>query len=284
MAGALAGRTCMVTGATSGVGWAAALELARQGAETFLIVRDRSRGEAAVERIMRATGNPEVEALYADLASLDEVREVARRFLELGRPLHVLLNNAGVVNVERRETVDGLEETFAVNHLSHFLLTHLLLERLRASAPARVVNVASDAHRFCSPLDFDDLQAQRRYRSMRVYGHSKLANLLFTHELARRLQGTGVTANAMHPGFVGSALGTNNGWLARLAMRAARPFVRTPEQGAETAVWLCTASELQDESGGYFRDRRPHAPRSHARDDAAAGRLWAMSERLTGLG
>jgi NAD(P)-dependent dehydrogenase (short-subunit alcohol dehydrogenase family) len=147
-----------------------------------------------------------------------------------------------------------------------------------------VVNVASDAHRFCSPLNFDDLQAQRRYRSMRVYGHSKLANLLFTHELARRLQGTGVTVNAMHPGFVGSALGTNNGRLARIAMRAARPFVRTPEQGAETAVWLCAASEVRDESGGYFRDRRPHAPRSHARDDAAAERLWAMSERLAGLG
>jgi NAD(P)-dependent dehydrogenase (short-subunit alcohol dehydrogenase family) len=278
----LRGRTCLVTGATSGIGRAAAHALARQGAELILVARDRARGEAAVEEVMRASGNPEVELWCADLGELEQVRALASDLLGARRPLHVLLNNAGAIFVSRRETRAGLEATFAVNHLGPFLLTNLLLERLRASAPARIVNVASDAHRFAA-LDFGDLQARRRYRAMQVYGCSKLMNLLFTRELARRLQGSGVTANALHPGFVGSGLGTNNGWLGRAAMRLLRPFARTPEKGAETAVFLCSAREVEGHSGGYWYDCRPHDPHANAKSDEHAAQLWKVSSELAGL-
>jgi NAD(P)-dependent dehydrogenase (short-subunit alcohol dehydrogenase family) len=273
----------MVTGATSGVGKAAAHALARRGAELILVARDRGRGEAAVEELMRASGNPEVELLCADLGELDQVRALARAFLASGRPLHVLLNNAGAIFVRRQETRAGLEATFAVNHLGPFLLTNLLLERLRASAPARIVNVASDAHRFSGGLDFDDLEARGSYRAMKVYGKSKLMNLLFTRELARRLQGSGVTVNALHPGFVASGLGTNNGWLGRAAMRVLSPFARSPEKGAETAVFLACAREVESQTGGYWRDCRPHALHPVAERDADAERLWKVSSQLVGL-
>ncbi len=273
----------MITGATSGVGRAAALALAREGAELFLVARSRERAAETVAEITRETGSSAVEVILADLSEQAQVRKAAREFLDRDRPLHVLLNNAGVVNITRRETADGLEETFAVNHLGHFLLTALLLERLRSSAPARVVNVASDAHRYAAGLDLDDLQSERGYRGMRVYGRSKGANLLFTHELARRLEGSGITVNAMHPGFVGSGFATNNGLLGRVVMGLCRPFVRSPAQGADTAVWLCTDPALDATSGAYFYDRRPHEPLAWARDPETAARLWETSARLTGL-
>lgn len=279
----LRGRTCMVTGATGGIGKAAAHALARQGAELILVARDRARGEAAVEEVMRASGNPEVELLCADLGELEQVRALARGFLGSRRPLHVLLNNAGAIFVGRRQTRAGLEATFAVNHLGPFLLTNLLLERLRAGTPARIVNVASDAHRFAGALDFGDLQSQRRYRAMQVYGRSKLMNLLFTRELARRLHGSGVTVNALHPGLVASGLGTNNGWLGRSAMRLLRPFARTPEKGAETAVFLCSAREVEGQTGGYWHDCRPHPLHPDALSDEHAAQLWKVSSELAGL-
>jgi len=279
----LRGRTCMVTGATGGIGRAAAHALARKGAELILVARDRERGEATVEEVMRASGNPEVEVLCADLGDLDQVRALARDFLASRRPLHVLLNNAGAVFVGRQETRAGLEATFAVNHLGPFLLTNLLLERMRSSAPARIVNVASDAHRFAGALDFGDLQSRERYRAMKVYGKSKLMNLLFTRELARRLDGSRVTVNALHPGFVGSGLGTNNGWLGRATMLLLRPFARTPEKGAETAVFLSSAPEVEGQTGGYWCDRRPHDPHASALRDEDASRLWQVSSDLAGL-
>jgi NAD(P)-dependent dehydrogenase (short-subunit alcohol dehydrogenase family) len=275
--------TCIVTGATSGIGKAAAHALAARGAELILVARDRVRGEAVVEEVMRASGNPEVEALYANLADLDQVRALARRFLDSGRPLHVLVNNAGAVFARRQETPAGLEATLAVNHLAPFLLTNLLLDRMRASGRARIVNVASDAHRFAGPLDLADLQSRRRYPPMKVYGKSKLMNLLFTHELARRLAGSPVTANAFHPGFVASALGTNNGWLGRAAVAFLRPWARTPERGAETLVFLATAPEVEGRSGGYWLDCRPHEPHPNARCEATAAELWRVSAELTGL-
>jgi NAD(P)-dependent dehydrogenase (short-subunit alcohol dehydrogenase family) len=196
----------------------------------------------------------------------------------------VLLNNAGEVLLRRSETVDGIESTFAVNHLGYFLLTRLLEERLRESAPARVVNVASDAHHYAGGrLDFDDLESRRAYRVMQVYGRSKLANILFTRELARRLAGSGVTANALHPGFVGSNFARNNGLLGRISMTLLRPFARSPEKGAETAVWLCAAPELEGRSGGYWFDRAPRRTDAAAENDEDARRLWAVSERMTGL-
>jgi NAD(P)-dependent dehydrogenase (short-subunit alcohol dehydrogenase family) len=276
----------MVTGATSGIGRAAALSLARKGAELILVARDRARGEAAVEEIMRASGNPEVELLCADLGEFEQVHALAREFLGSRRPLHVLLNNAGAVFARRQETRAGVEATLAVNHLGPFLLTNLLLERLRASAPARIVNVASDAHRFAGALDFGDLESRRRYRALKVYGKSKLMNLLFTRELARRLAGSGVSVHALHPGFVASGLGTNNGWLGRAAMRVLSPFARSPEKGAETAVFLASARELESRSGGYWLDCRPHALHPAAQRDEDAARLWELRHGgdLTGSG
>ncbi|MBX3027375.1 SDR family oxidoreductase [bacterium] len=273
------GRVCLITGASSGIGRATALALARMGAELVLLCRDPAKGEAAAAEA-RAAGAPRVDLLLADLARQAEVRRAAAAFLASDRPLHVLINNAGVVNVRRSVTPDGIETTFAVNHLAAFLLTTLLLERLRASAPARVVNVASEAHRF-APLDFDDLQNTRRYRVMRVYGQSKLANILFTSELARRLAGSGVTANSLHPGAVATGLGTNNGGWARGLIRLLRPFFRAPDDGAATSVHLATAPQLAAVSGRYFANCREKAPSRAARDAEAAGRLWAVSEAMT---
>ena len=195
------GRTCLITGATSGIGRATATALAGMGASLVLVARDRARGEETAAQIAQQTGNRAVTLLFGDLSSQAAVRRVAAEFLASEQPLHVLINNAGVVNLQRSVTVDGIETTFAVNHLAYFLLTNLLLDRLIGSAPARIVNVSSDAHKF-GPLDFDDLENTRRYRAMRVYGQSKLANILFTGELARRLAGSGVTANSLHPGAV----------------------------------------------------------------------------------
>jgi NAD(P)-dependent dehydrogenase (short-subunit alcohol dehydrogenase family) len=190
------------------------------------------------------------------------------------------VNNAGIVNLRRELTADGLEATFAVNHLGYFLLTTLLVDRLRASAPARIVNVASDAHKF-GRLDLSDLQNERAYRSMRVYGQSKSANLLFTQELARRLAGSGVSVNAIHPGAVATRLAHQNGSFARVLTRVLSPFFRTPAQGADTAVWLATAPEVEGVSGRYFSRRRELEPKAHARDPELARRLFEESERLT---
>jgi NAD(P)-dependent dehydrogenase (short-subunit alcohol dehydrogenase family) len=273
----------MVTGATSGIGKAAALALARQGAELVLIARDRRRGESVAEELARESRSSRIELLCADFASLGQVRELARAFLARRRALHVLLNNAGAVFASRQETEDGYEATLAVNHLAPFLLTNLLIARLVESPGARIVNVASDAHRFAGPLDFADLQSRQRYRAMAVYGKSKLMNLLFTRELARRLEGSGATVNALHPGFVHSGLGSNNGWLGRVAMSLLGPFARTPEKGAETAVFLCGAPEVSGHSGGYWKDCRRHEPHALAQRDADAARLWATSAELVSL-
>ncbi len=282
--GDLQGRVCLVTGATSGIGRAAARALAGLGAELVLLCRDRGRGEETARWIQRETGNTKVDLLLADLASQAEVRRAAREFLAAGRPLHVLLNNAGLILRRRSETVDGIETTFAVNHLAYFLLTNLLLERLKQSAPARVVNVASGAHRMAGGrIRFADLGFREGYSAMRVYGHSKLANILFTRELARRLEGTRVTASCMHPGFVGSNFGKNNGPLEALLMTLGRPFARSPERGADTAVWLCASPEVEGRSGGYWYDRRETRPNAAASNDEDARRLWEASARMTGL-
>jgi NAD(P)-dependent dehydrogenase (short-subunit alcohol dehydrogenase family) len=276
-------KVCVVTGATSGIGEEIALGLLRQGARVTAVGRSRERGEAALARLRRESGNPNVELCLADLSSQEQVRGLAARLLEQLPRIHVLVNNAGIVNLRRELTCDGLEATFAVNHLAYYQLTMLLLERLRACAPARIVNVASDAHKFSGGLDFSDLQNERRYRSMKVYGQSKAANILFTRELGKRLEGTGVTINCMHPGGVATRLAQQNGRFAKLITRAISIFMRTPAQGADTAVWLATAPELAGVTGRYFYSRREHTPAAHARDDAAAGRLFEVSAKLVGL-
>jgi NAD(P)-dependent dehydrogenase (short-subunit alcohol dehydrogenase family) len=280
----LGGKTVMITGASSGIGRAAALGLARMGAELVLVCRSRERGERALDEVRRRTGNDHLTLLLADLSSQAQIRAVADEFLATERPLHVLLNNAGVVVIRRTETADGIETTFAVNHLAYFLLTALLLDRIKASAPARIVNVASDAHSMAGgPLDFDDLQGLKRYGGMRNYGMSKLANILFTRELARRLAGSGVTTNCVHPGFVGSNFAKNNGVIARLVMTLLRPFARSPEKGAETAIYLCASRAVESVSGEYFQDLQPAVPKDYAQSDPDARRLWEVSERMTGL-
>ncbi|MBW2275617.1 MAG: SDR family NAD(P)-dependent oxidoreductase [Deltaproteobacteria bacterium] len=279
------GKTVMITGFTAGVGRAAAFALAAQGAELVLVGRNADKGRAVVEAIREETGCEKVEMLVGDLASQEEVRRIAGEFLSTERPLHVLFNNAGVVMQKRLLTRDGLETTFAVNHLAYFLLTNLLLERLRASAPARVVCTASDAHQVFSKggLDFDDLQAEGRYKTFEVYGRSKLANILFTRELARRESESGVTANSFHPGFVGSDFAKNNGRFANIVMRLLSPFARSPEKGAETGVYLCNSAEVADVSGGYFCDQKPLEPADWAKRPEDAERLWRVSEELTRL-
>ena len=272
----------MITGATSGIGRATALELARRGASLVLVGRDRGRGEATLDEIGRETGNRNVTLLLGDLSSQAEVRRVASEFLASERPLHVLVNNAGVVNLKRTTTVDGIETTFAVNHLAYFLLTNLLLERLRRSAPARIVNVASEAHTF-GELDFDDLENARRYRAMRVYGQSKLANILFSAELARRLAGSGVTVNSLHPGAVSTGLGQNNGAWARALIGLLRPFFKTPTDGAATSIYLAASPAVEGVSGKYFARCAEKQPSRAARDADAARRLWEISAAMTGL-
>jgi NAD(P)-dependent dehydrogenase (short-subunit alcohol dehydrogenase family) len=280
----LRGKTCLVTGATSGIGRASAVALAGMGAKLFLLCRDPARAEALRAEIADGTGRRDVAILLADLSSQRDIRRAAAEFLATGEPLHVLLNNAGVVQMQRTETVDGIETTFAVNHLAYFLLTNLLLERIVRSAPARIVNVASDAHRLGGALDFDDLGAARRYSGMAVYGRSKLANLYFTRELARRLEGSGVTVNAVHPGAVRTGLGQNNDApVLKLLTGLVRPFFRSPERGAETSIWLCSSPDVAGVSGGYFADCKPRSPHRLANDEAASRRLWDASAELTGL-
>jgi retinol dehydrogenase 12 len=277
------GLTCVMTGATSGIGQAAATALARAGASLALVCRDRARGEATAAAIARRAPGAGVRLFLADLAIQADVRRVAGQLLAALPRIDVLVNNAGVVHVRRTETPDGLEATFAVNHLAYYLLTRLLLERLTASGGARIVNVASDAHRWAA-LRLDDLGwERRRYRTMKVYGTSKLANVLFTYELARRLEGSGVTANCLHPGAVATGLGKNNGWWAARMVAALRPFFRTPEQGADTVVYLASAPEVAGVTGRYFVDRRPKRSAAATHDAALAARLWDASAALTGL-
>ena len=275
------GRLCAITGASSGLGYETALALAREGATVALLCRSTERGEQARAAIAATTGNEDVHVVHCDHANLDTVRAAAARLLERFDALHVLVNNAGLMLNQRRITVDGLEETFQVNHLGAFLLTDLLRSRLIASAPARVVTVSSVAHR-AGVMDFGDLQSLRLYDGWTVYARSKLANVLFTYELARRLQGTGVTANTLHPGIVRSGFGHNNGLVMRGFMTVTQlpPLAVSARRGARTQVWLACAPAVQDVSGRYFVRRRARrsSPISYDRD--AQRRLWDASESL----
>jgi NAD(P)-dependent dehydrogenase (short-subunit alcohol dehydrogenase family) len=277
------GRVCLITGATSGIGLITAQALARKGATVVLVARDAQRAEDHVQRIRHETSNPRVTFLVADLSSLASVRALAAEFQARHPALHVLINNAGALFMRRAHTIDGYEMTFALDHLAPFLLTNLLLERLKASAPARVVTVSSAAHDGAQ-LDFDDLMyVRRRYRPLGAYGQAKLANAMFSCELARRLAGTRVTSNALHPGFVATSFAHNNGPLYRVGMLATRPFAISPERGAETSIYLASSPEVADVTGQYFTKCRPVASSAASRDQAAQRHLWEVSERLTHL-
>jgi NAD(P)-dependent dehydrogenase (short-subunit alcohol dehydrogenase family) len=274
----LQGKTVVLTGATSGIGAEAALLLARAGASLVAVGRDPRRGEALLRRLP-GSGH---RSLSADLSLMGEVRRVAGEIRSVAPRIDVLVNNAGAIFAERRETAEGLERTFALNHMAYFLLTQELLPSLRAAAPSRIIVVASEAHRGAT-LDFDDLQNRRGYRGWRTYRRSKLANLLFTQELARRLAGSGVAANALHPGFVASRFGDENGWLFRTALGIAkRALAIRPEDAAATILDLAEGEAGGRDSGGYYVERMRVAPAPAAHDEAAARRLWEESARLAG--
>jgi retinol dehydrogenase-12 len=279
----MTGKTVVITGANSGIGLSTAVALAGSGARVVITARDQGRADAAVEEIKAHSGSSSVGRVLFDLSSLASVRSGAAEVLERCDRIDVLVNNAGVVLTDRRPTVDGLESTFVVNHLGHFLLTELLLDRIRAGAPARIVNVASTAHKGARRgLDFDDLQSEQGYRGMAVYAKSKLANIYFTTELARRLAGTGVTANCLHPGTVATGYGRDGdaqGFLS-FGLKVIKPFILTADRGARTSVYLASSPEVADVSGEYFVRCRPARPTRVARDQEAAVRLWEASEKL----
>jgi NAD(P)-dependent dehydrogenase (short-subunit alcohol dehydrogenase family) len=276
----MAGKVVLVTGSTSGIGEQTARALAGRGATVILNGRSRDRCAAVARRLQEETGNPSIDLLPGDLSTGNGVRAVAEAFRAQHDRLDVLINNVGAIFWKRDETADGVERTFALNHLSYFHLTTLLLDRLEASAPSRVVNVASDTHRGVR-LDFDDLQAKQSYSAMAAYNRSKLANVLFTYELARRLKDTGVTANALHPGVTSTNWGKGGGAMTALMWVVMR-FVQSAERGAQTSVYLATSPDVASSTGKYFKKQReaPSSPESH--DEAAARRLWEVSAALIG--
>lgn len=279
----MTGRTVVVTGGNTGIGRATARGLAALGARVTITSRDRERGERAVEHIREATGNDLVECVSLDLCRLDSVRSCAKELLDRLDRIHVLDLNAGAILSRRETTADGLEAQFQANHLGHFLLTDMLLERLERSAPARVIVLSSWGHRQAgSGLSFDDLQWERRpYRGSLVYSSTKLMNLYFAFELARRVGAKGITVNAVHPGFVASdfGYGGDTRWLA-VGMLLVRPFARSPERGARTPVWLASSPEMEGVTGGYYADCKQTETSPAALDRQAAERLWAVSEQL----
>jgi retinol dehydrogenase 12 len=278
------GKTVIVTGANTGIGLETAAELAEKGANVVVTARDTKKGAATVEEITRRHSNANVEAMELDFSRLDDVHVFAKAFTAKHDKLHVLVNNAGLMLDHRKSTSDGLETMFQVNHLGPFLLTNLLLDTLKASAPARIVNVASTAHKG-GKLDFDDLQSEKGFRGMQVYGTTKLCNILFTRELARRLEGTGVTANSLHPGTVRTGFGLDGDTkgLMRLGILIARPFFMSPAQGARTTIHVASSSDAERHTGEYWVKRKTATPSREAQDDEAAHKLWDVSAKLVGL-
>ncbi|HOU12659.1 MAG TPA: SDR family NAD(P)-dependent oxidoreductase [Anaerolineae bacterium] len=276
------GKVCIITGAASGIGAATAQALAQQGATMILVDRDVEKGAITVAQIKQQTGNPSVELMAADLSSQQEIRRLAQQFKSRYQRLDVLLNNAGAIFAERQESVDGIEMTFALNYLGYFLLTNLLLDTLKAGAPARIINTSSRSHARAR-INFDDLESRTNYQGLSAYAHSKLAIVLFTYALARRLEGAGVMVNALHPGIVATNFGRGSDGALGFVMRLFRPAFLSPEQGAQTGIYLATSGEVAGVTGKYFVKCKavPSAPASY--DTAIASRLWEVSEAYTKL-
>jgi NAD(P)-dependent dehydrogenase (short-subunit alcohol dehydrogenase family) len=283
MDSSMQGKIVLVTGGTNGIGLVTAREIARLGGEVTIAGRNAAKC-AKVAAAISPEGGPPVDAITADLSTLAGIRQAAEDFKARHTRLHVLVNNAGGYYLRRALTPDGYEYTFALNHLSYFLLTHLLLDLLKASVPARVVNVSSGAHRAAKKMDFSNLQTQRGYTAMRAYSHSKLANLLFTYELAHRLEGTGITVNALHPGYVATGFARNNGPIYNVGnLIASRLFGISPERGAQTSIYLASSPEVASVSGKYFSHRLPIASSPASYDEAAGAQLWEVSMKMAGL-
>jgi retinol dehydrogenase 14 len=275
----MTGKTCLVTGGNSGIGKATSLGLARMGATIAIVSRSKAKGEGAQTDIIGKSGNPNVELMLADMSSMESVRELASAFKTRHEKLHLLVNNAGVYLTRRNTTVDGLESTFATNHLGPFLLTDLLLDLLKASAPSRIVNVTSDAHKGAK-VHFEDLQGEKRFSGWQAYSQSKLAMILFTHELAKRLDGTGVTVNSAHPGVVRTNFANNNG-LVTFGFKFLRPFFISPEAAAKRILYVSTSPDLEGVTGKYFTKMHEVKSSQESYDDDSAKRLWQISEQLT---
>lgn len=272
----------MVTGSNSGIGRAMAEGLAKMGATVVMVCRDAGRGEKALTSIRRESGNRDVSLMLADLSSQRSIRKLASDFRHTNQNLHVLINNAGVYLTKRSLTEDGFERTFAINHLGYFLLTNLLLDMMRSSAPARIINVSSSAHRRAR-MNFDDIHGERHYNGFDAYGQSKLANILFTYELARRLRGSGVTVNCFHPGVVRTNLGRGNRGLIPYFFRTMGPILLSPEQGAETGVYLATSPAVENITEKYFAKKKERSSSKESYIEEDAKRLWKLSEELTGF-
>ncbi len=281
----MTGKVVLITGATSGIGRVTALALAQMGATVVVHGRSQEKAEYTVSLIKEETGSTTVDFLLADLASLDEIRQMAETFRQRYDRLDVLVNNAGAVFLKRQKSTDGFEMTFAVNHLAYFLLTNLLLDLLvqtgEQQGEARIVSVSSDAH-YGTKIDFNELQSESLYSGWIAYGQSKLENILFTYELARRLQGTNVTANVLHPGFVATCFSMNNP-LMRPLMKLASLFAISPEEGAQTSIYLASSDEVKGVSGKYFYKCKPRKSSSTSRDEETQRHLWEVSEELVGL-
>ncbi len=272
-------KVCMITGATSGIGRETAKALAAKGAILVLPIRDSLKGDTLKDEILEQTPGAKIELMHCDLGSFASIRDFAKEFESRYDKLHILINNAGIWETKRNLSDDGIERNFAVNHLAPFLLTNLLLDTIKASAPARIVNVASEAHRQ-GKIQFSDIEFEKKYSSLKAYGQSKLANILFTKKLSQKLKDTGVTVNCLHPGVVSTNLFDK---MPSIIIKAMGLFMISPEKGAQTTIYLATSPEVEDKSGGYYAKSKPKKPSSEALRQNVADKLWELSEKYTGL-
>jgi len=275
-------KNVLITGATSGIGEATAIDLAKKGANIFFIARNNLKAQNLSDKIEFISGK-RPKFFIVDLASLKNIKESALEFISLDIPLHVLLNNAGLINNNRKETVDGFEEVFSINHLAYFYLTHLLLDKLKEGTPSRIINVSSGAHAFVKGFNFDDVNSLKEYKPFKVYGYSKLANILFTKKLSQVLENENIIVNCLHPGVVGTGFGQNNGVFSKILFNLSKPFMRSSEKGAETSIYLCSSPDVSDVSGQYFYNCKIAKTTTWANNQEDADRLWNLSKELTGI-
>ena len=278
----LENKVCLITGATNGIGQESAKALNNMGAEIVFVARNEEKGNFLKQQLKNDSGR-DATMIIANLSSQAEVKRAANEFLALEKPLDILLNNAGIMNRERNETVDGLEEVFSVNHLAYFTLSLMLLDKLKQTENSRVINVASGAHQFVKDMNFDDLQSEKTFKPLQVYGQSKLANILFTKSLSEKLLNSGVTVNCLHPGFVSTGIGSNNKGIWNLLMFLAKPFAKRTNKGAETSIYLCSSPAVKNISGEYFVDCTVEKVSEAANDPKQAEKLWDISVELAGL-
>ena len=279
----LKNKVCLITGATNGIGLEAAKALSKMGAEIIFIARNQEKAEKLKDDLQKESGKRPT-SIIADLSLQSEVKKAADEFLSLNKPLDILLNNAGIMNRERKETADGFDEVFSVNHLAYFSLTLMLLEKMKNTGGGRIVNVASMAYRFVNEINFEDLQSKENYKSLKVYGQSKLANILFTRSLASKVEDNNITVNCLHPGYVDTGIGLNNkGFFVKLLMNLGRPFAKKTDKGAETSIYLCASPEVKKITGEYFVDCEIEPLLGAAKSGQQAEKLWSISSELTGL-